>query len=203
MNNNNIIIDKVLDIPLKNEIGDFYMGAYKVINKSNTTEEIILLYCGDIHNIKNVRINSACYSSDIFHCNRCDCHDQLEHAMQYFHKEKNGLIIYLLDHDGRGCGTVNKLKSLQLMDVEGKSTKEAFDSLNLPSDNRDYSAAVTILKDLNINDINLITNNPEKLDYLTNAGIRVNKRIPSIHIRNETISYLLTKQRDFHHWIEV
>jgi GTP cyclohydrolase II len=205
MNNGDIIIvDKVMGVPLTNEVGKFFLGAYKVIsNVNNWGEEIIILYYGNLSDIKNIRINSACYSSDLFHCTRCDCHDQLEDAMKYFANEGNGMIIYFLNHDGRGCGTVNKLKSLLLMDEKKISTKEAFEHMNLPTDNRDYSIAVRILNDLNINNINLLTNNPEKVEFLRKKGITVEKRIPVICVRKETLPYLRTKRKDFNHFIEV
>lgn len=201
--NQNVIIDKVLGVPLKNEMGAFHVGAYKIINIYNIVEEIVLLYCGRISEIENVRINSACYTSDLFHCNRCDCHAQLEESIKYFAKEQNGLILYLLNQDGRSSGTVNKLKSLILMDQERISTRKAFEALGLERDMRDYSSAIAVLKDLHINNINLVTNNPEKIRYLSDGGIRVKRRIPSICMKENLEEYMKSKRRDFGHLIEI
>lgn len=197
------IIDKILNVPLKNEIGDFRVGAYKIVNTSNVVEEIILLYYGEIEKIQNIRINSACYTSDLFHCKRCDCHDQLEDSMKYFIKQKNGMLFYILQHDGRGLGTVNKLKSLLEMDKYKISTKKAFEKLGFNVDNRDYTCIVAILKDLNIDNINLLTNNPDKINWIKENGINVRKRIPLICLRNDVREYLKTKKDDFNHLIEV
>ena len=197
------IIDKVLNIPLKNEIGDFYTGAYKILNSLEKIEEIIILYYGELKNIKNVRINSACYTGDLFHCNRCDCHEQLENAMKYFVEQGNGMLLYILQHDGRGLGTVNKLKSLLEMDQYHLSTKHAFEKLGLDPDERNYSSVVAILNDLGINDINLLTNNPDKIELMNVSGINVVKQIPLICIRDEIKEYLKSKHDDFNHAIEV
>lgn len=196
-----MIVDKVLNVPLFNEMGAFFVGAYK-IKKPQGIEEAIILYHGDIKDIKNVRINSACYTGDLFHCDRCDCNSQLLNAMRYI-LENDGMIIYLLNQDGRGCGTVNKLKTLLLMDNEHLTTKQAFEKLGLNADIRDYSSAVSILKDLNIYDINLITNNPEKIAYLEMEGIHVEKRIPSVSSNPKLREYLKSKQNDFNHIMEL
>lgn len=203
MNKNCVILDKILDVPLENEIGSFFVGAYKILNRQDLIEEVIILYCGELSSIKNVRINSACYTGDLFHCNRCDCNIQMMSSIKLFCSENNGLLIYLLNQDGRGCGTVNKLKSLLLMDQDDLSTKEAFEKLGLEPDKRDYSASVTVLKDLGIDKINLVTNNPEKVEILNANGIKILKRIPSITEKPELIKYLKSKQHDFHHLMEL
>lgn len=194
-----MIVDKVLNVPLINEFGTFFVGAYQILNNQKI-DEAMVLYCGSISEIKNVRINSACYTGDLFHCSRCDCNYQLNSSMNYIARNK-GLIIYLLGQDGRGCGTVNKLKSLLLMDEKRISTKKAFEELGIKVDARDYSIAIAILNDLNINNINLITNNPEKIQYLENEGIHVVKRIPIISSNPKIRDYLISKEKDFGHLI--
>jgi len=196
------IVDKVIDVELKNEIGDFLMGAYQ-ISDNNNISEVIIIYFGSIDMVKNVRINSACYTADIFGCKRCDCNEQLKSTLTYFKKEKNGLLLYLLNQDGMGNGTVKKLKSLKKMDEEVCSTYEAYKKINCIPDLRNYSSVVTILKDLKINEVNLITNNPNKVEFLLSNGINVKSRIPCVSKNKKIIQYLINKKRDFNHIIEL
>lgn len=197
-----VIIDKILNVPLVNEFGSFFVGAYKILTKHNTIIEVPVLYCGDLSSTVNVRVNSACFTGDIFHCRRCDCNYQLIETMKYIQEKDNGLIIYLLNQDGRGCGTVEKIKSLLLMDQEGFTTKQAFEYLNIDVDNREYDVAAIILKDLCIKKINLITNNPVKISALEKEGISVIDRIPSVSQSPDLKQYLNSKIIDFNHMIE-
>lgn len=193
------IIEKVLEVPLINELGDFKVGAYKLQYPNRTLEEIIVLYYNHISEINNVRVNSACYTGDLFHCNRCDCNEQMMHSLEYFITSGNGILLYMLNHDGRGQGTVNKLKTLRQMDINKCSTHDAFLKEGLEPDIRDYSGAVAILKDLGITNINLITNNPYKIEFFKEKGLNILTCIPSISQRQELRDYLISKQVDFRH----
>jgi GTP cyclohydrolase II len=139
-----------------------------------------------------LRIHSECMTGDVFHSNRCDCGQQLDFAMQQVAKE-GGIVIYLRQ-EGRGIGLINKLKAYQLQD-EGLNTAEANLHLGFEADGRTYQDAVTILKDLNIETVNLLTNNPLKVKALQDAGIKVAQRLPIIiEPKAENSFYLSTKK---------
>lgn len=150
-------------------------------------------YQGEI----NVRIHSECLTGDVFGSTRCDCGEQLASSMKYI-EENHGLIIYLRQ-EGRGIGLVNKLKAYNLQD-EGMDTIRANHALGFHADERKYDAAIDILKQLGIDSINLLTNNPDKLDAFENSGIVIHKRIPlMMEIRPENRHYLLTKKHAMGH----
>jgi GTP cyclohydrolase II len=139
-----------------------------------------------------LRIHSECMTGDVFHSNRCDCGQQLDFAMQRAAKE-GGLVIYLRQ-EGRGIGLINKLKAYQLQD-KGLNTAEANLHLGFDADGRTYQDAITILKDLNIETVNLLTNNPLKVKALQNEGITVAQRLPIIiEPKAENSFYLRTKK---------
>lgn len=196
------IIDYVIDVPLTNLLGEFRISAFSV-EVDGKIVELYALSHGIINGVVNVRINSACYTGDLFGCQRCDCNEQMINAMKLFISSGNGLLIYDLSQEGRGIGAVGKLKTLKLMDCEKISTAQAFASLNYDVDPRDYSAAVAILDFFGINEINLISNNPEKINFLKKNGISVVSRIPTVSNMPEVQEYLLSKERDMGHLIRV
>ncbi|MCF8236668.1 MAG: GTP cyclohydrolase II [Saprospiraceae bacterium] len=148
-----------------------------------------------------VRIHSECLTGDLWGSKRCDCGEQLDKAMQIA-SEQGGVIIYLRQ-EGRGIGIINKIKAYILQDA-GLNTIDANIHLGFEADERSYEIAVTILRDLNISGIRLLTNNPEKIDALTQMGIIVKERIPLI-IQPQTgnAEYLRTKQDQMGHMLDL
>ncbi len=139
-----------------------------------------------------VRIHSECMTGDVFASKRCDCGEQLDASLKIA-AEKGGVVIYLRQ-EGRGIGLINKLKAYNLQDA-GLNTVEANTHLGFDVDNRQYECAVFILEDLGISDVELITNNPDKVDALKRSPINVIARIPLViapHADNR--DYLQTKQ---------
>lgn len=193
------ILDKVLDVPLKGEDGrEFMMGSYKT-SHHDVTAEHGLIYKGNIINPKKAilfRINSACYTSDIFGCQRCDCHWQLKKAMDMIHKD-GGLIIYHFHHEGRGFGFTSKLKSLQTL-----SPVDAIFKLYNEFDHRRYYSTVKILNDLGISKIKLITNNPAKQEMLESQNITVTERIPLVTDEQHLHDYMISKKEKLGNIIE-
>lgn len=185
------ILDKILNVPLKDKNGrEFKIGSYKT-SHHDVVAEHGLIYKGKITNPKKAvlfRINSACYTSDIFGCQRCDCHWQLEKAKNMIH-EKGGLIIYHFHHEGRGFGFTNKLRSLQ-----SASPVDAIFKVHNELDHRRYYSTVKILEDLGIKKIKLITNNPEKQKMLESQNIEVVERVPLVTNSKHLQDYLITKK---------
>ncbi|MDR1877414.1 MAG: GTP cyclohydrolase II [Flavobacteriaceae bacterium] len=155
----------------------------------------------DFSKIVNVRIHSECITGDLFHSKRCDCGKQLDAAMKYIHK--NGGILIYLRQEGRNIGIINKLKAYNLQD-NGLNTAEANIELGFPADARDFKLATEILNDLGVKSINLLTNNPEKLKFIEQSNIKLNKRIPlEIYPGKENIDYLKTKKSYFGHFLHL
>lgn len=138
-----------------------------------------------------VRIHSECMTGDVFASKRCDCGEQLHHALERI-QETKGVLIYLRQ-EGRGIGLVNKLKAYQLQDT-GLDTIEANEALGFAADLRTFNEATDILNALGIKRVKLLTNNPDKLQSLVQAGFEVSREPIQIaaHAFNE--GYLNTKK---------
>lgn len=148
-----------------------------------------------------VRLHSGCVTGDIFHSLRCDCHQQLQSALQLVTEVPFGVLVYIPYQEGRGIGLFKKIQAYALQD-QGLDTVDANLAVGSPVDARDYSLACKALLDLGINAIKLLSNNPDKLRALKLHGINVVERIamksePNPHNRQ----YLATKRhRLAHDW---
>lgn len=148
----------------------------------------------------NVRFHSECITGEVFHSKKCECGQQLDAAMKYM-SENGGVIIYLRQ-EGRNIGIINKLRAYALQE-EGFDTVEANLKLGLPADGRNFDIAVEMLNILEISEINLLTNNPDKIRSIENSGIILNSRIPLEIDSNEVNeSYLAKKKIYFGHLLE-
>ena len=124
----------------------------------------------------SVRLHSACLTGDVFGSRRCDCGDQLRLALPQLEQHGGGIILYL-EQEGRGLGLANKIRAYQLQEA-GLDTVDANTVLGFDDDERDYGIAVRMLQLLGCTRVRLLTNNPAKLDGLSNAGIDVSGRVP-------------------------
>lgn len=148
-----------------------------------------------------VRVHSECLTGDALFSLRCDCGFQLEHALQRIASEKRGALVYLRQ-EGRGIGLANKIRAYQLQD-SGVDTVEANARLGFGPDLRDYGLAVAILKDLGVGRLRLLTNNPRKLNALTEGGLVVTERVPIECGRNpHNEDYLSTKAGKLGHLLK-
>lgn len=183
-------------VKMPTDVGTFDMYGFTA---ANTNEEIVVLAKGDIRNLENVRIHSSCLTGDIFHSQRCDCGAQLEASMQYI-DEHGGMIIYL-PQEGRGIGLINKLRAYELIE-QGYDTVTANLALGFDEDLRDYYIAAQILKYFNVEQINLLSNNPSKFEGLKHYGININQRIEVIVPETEhNHNYMETKKIKMGHLI--
>lgn len=145
-----------------------------------------------------VRLHSECLTGDVFGSYRCDCGEQLDHALAEIHR-RGGTLVYLRGHEGRGIGLANKIRAYSLQE-SGADTVEANEQLGLPVDARDYSAAAGILTALGLTRIALLSNNPLKEADLASRGIEVLAMVPAIiPARSENLRYLVTKRDRMHH----
>ncbi len=147
-----------------------------------------------------VRVHSECITGDLFHSKRCDCGEQLDKALQLTAQE-GGIVVYLRQ-EGRGIGLINKLKAYNLQDV-GLNTIDANVHLGLEVDARDYGIAVEMLCALGVKKINLLTNNPEKIEALESSPIEIESRIPLVvEPHDGNLNYLKTKKENMGHLLE-
>jgi GTP cyclohydrolase II len=162
-------------------------------------EEAVVLRLGDMSGPPPlVRIHSECLTGDVFHSLRCDCRAQLELALYGLSEEGRGMIIY--EHqEGRGIGLMNKLRAYQLQDA-GADTVEANEQLGFRADHREYQLPGSILNYFGIREVRLLSNNPDKINALERAGIRVVERVPcQVEPIATTEDYLRTKKEKLGH----
>ncbi len=191
------IIKRQAEAIIPTPYGDFKTIAY-ASSKDEKMPHMVLIHLNtDFSKTANIRVHSECMTGDVFHSQRCECGEQLEWSMEYISKH-TGVIIYLRQ-EGRGIGLINKLHAYVKQD-EGFDTAQANKELGFGYDERTYQDAVTILQDLGINKINLLTNNPDKIQALDNCTISVVSRIPVIIEPGEkNKDYLKTKKEFFGH----
>jgi 3,4-dihydroxy 2-butanone 4-phosphate synthase / GTP cyclohydrolase II len=196
------IIDRTGPVPIRNKYGSFNLHGYLIAAGPRIDIHLALVH-GDLSGVTPTRINSACLTSEIFHDDRCDCAWQLEEALRRFACLGSGLLLYHPTQEGRGIGLMRKLESYLLMD-SGLTTSEAFDALGEPADCRNYGAAVAILEDLGVSKVNLLSNNPQKVKALLDAGIEVTSVDTIIGDHNPSWhAYLQSKADAFGHTISL
>jgi GTP cyclohydrolase II len=196
-------LDFIAQTELPTNIGTLRVRAYR--NPKTNLEPIAI-----ISNIENlhanglsipVRVHDACFTSEVLGSLKCDCKEQLDYAKRYVQKH-GGVLIYL-QQEGRGIGLANKIAAYSLQE-QGLDTVEANRALHLPDDSRDYQDAVAILQDLQCSKIELLTNNPRKIQKLEELGIEITKRLP-IQVPSSSIAqpYLKVKAEQMGHILDI
>lgn len=189
-------LTKQISTKLMTRYGEFNINGYT--DKDN--KEHLALYMGDINDNKPVlcRVHSECLTGDALGSAKCDCGQQYDEAMKRIAKEGRGILLYMRQ-EGRGIGLINKLKAYELQ-RQGMDTVEANIALGFPEDMREYTDAAEILRDLGVNEVKLMTNNPDKINKLKDAGIiiteRVGIQVPHSH---DADFYLRTKKEKMNH----
>lgn len=182
------------------DYGTFKLVAFSESDKDWMPHIALVAENTDISRPVNVRFHSECITGEVFHSRKCECGQQLDAAMEYTQK-KGGIIIYLRQ-EGRNIGIINKLKAYRLQE-EGLDTVEANLQLGLPADGRNFDIAIEILNLLGVTEINLMTNNPEKIKFVEKSNIKFRERIPLKIKPNETNrDYLKVKKNHFGHLLE-
>ncbi|MGB3444870.1 MAG: GTP cyclohydrolase II [Actinophytocola sp.] len=162
-------------------------------------EQVALVYGEVAGTVPLTRLHSECLTGDVFASTRCDCGDQFAAAMRAVAADGAGVIVYLRGHEGRGIGLLAKLEAMRLQE-QGLDTVEANLALGLPVDARDYDVAAEILRDLDVTEVRLLSNNPEKLESLRRNGITVKERVPILVAPNDdNVTYLRTKRERLDH----
>jgi len=149
-----------------------------------------------------VRVHSQCLTGDVLGSLRCDCRNQLSHAMEMIEREGKGVLVYMRQ-EGRGIGLANKLRAYELQD-QGLDTVEANEELGFAADQRDYGIGAQILADLGVHQMRLMTNNPKKMIGLDGYGLRVVERVPiEVGVQDHNLKYLQTKKTKLGHILDM
>jgi len=195
----------VAETKLPTERGFYRVRAYRHANPltGEVTEPVCLVY-GDVEGKSDVpvRVHDACFTSEVLGSLKCDCKQQLELAMDYIKTNAAGGIVCYLQQEGRGIGLANKIAAYAVQE-SGVDTVDANRQLGLPDDTREYAAVQNMLRDLDVQSIQLMTNNPRKIRELECLGIKITGRIPCIvkaNLFNE--GYLAAKERRMSHVLE-
>jgi len=193
------LIKREIGVDMPTEFGHFELIAFRQITTGDTHLALIK-GSWEKDEAVMVRVHSSCVTGDIFGSCRCDCGGQLHKAMQMVEKEGKGVILYMFQ-EGRGIGLINKLKAYKLQEM-GRDTVEANLELGFKMDERDYGVGASILRDLNVSKLRLISNNPKKRAALLGYGLEIVETIP-IEIPSNPYNekYLETKRDKMGHSI--
>jgi GTP cyclohydrolase II len=192
-----ISVEKVAVASLPTQIGEFKIAGYRSLISD---EEFVVLYKGDLRpEVPTlVRIHSQCLTGDVFGSIKCDCGPQLNKTMQLIEAEGRGAIVYQ-QQEGRGIGIINKIRAYALQD-KGADTVEANEKLGFEVDAREYKQCAEILFDLGLCKVRVISNNPDKLAALEDAGLQIVERVPiEVEAREPAAHYLKTKKEKLGH----
>ena len=179
-------------LPLRNQA--WQVSTYPTLNQ----REHVVMKFGSTGTNPLVRIHSECFTGDVLHSQRCDCGDQLELSISLIEASGYGYIIYLRNHEGRGIGLSEKIKAYQLQD-QGMDTVEANIALGHQVDARKWNDAVAVVKKLGLKTLTLLTNNPDKVAAIEEAGITCVQQHLLVEVNRFNEKYLATKESKLGH----
>ena len=182
---------------LPTDVGDFKVHAF---TDSNDLKDHLAISIGDLNVDKPIlsRIHSQCVTGESFFSLRCDCRYQLTESLNQIAKKGLGVIFYL-QQEGRGIGLSNKIRAYNLQD-KGLDTVEANHQLGFEEDERSYETVSAMINFLGIKKIDLMTNNPKKIDALKSFGVIINQRVPlSTDTNKHNKKYISTKIKKLGH----
>ena len=187
------LVERQTTVRLPTAYGEFTAVAFR---ETLTGKHHVALVKGDVAGAENVlvRVHSECLTGDVFHSLRCDCGEQLEHALSRIEEEGSGVLLYLAQ-EGRGIGLLNKLKAYELQE-QGLDTVEANLRLGFAADQREYGIGSQILAELGLTTIRVLTNNPKKISGISGFGLEVVEQVPIRMAPNAENRRYLDAKRD-------
>jgi 3,4-dihydroxy 2-butanone 4-phosphate synthase/GTP cyclohydrolase II len=195
------LIQRVASAKMPTAYGEFTCHAYESVLDGKGYAAMVL---GDVSGKENVlvRVHSQCLTGDVFGSTRCDCGGQLNAALAMIAAAGAGVLLYVMDHEGRGIGLIHKIRAYSLQE-QGRDTVEANRELGFAPDLRDYGLGAQILADLGLTSMRLMTNNPAKYAGLEGYGLSISERVPlETSPTRENIAYLRTKRDRFGHLLQ-
>ena len=169
------LLARYAEAEIPTEYGEFRVFVYR---QDGDEAEHLAVVKGEIRGQEDVlaRVHSECLTGEVLHSLKCDCREQLDLALRRVADAGRGVVLYLRQ-EGRGIGLGNKIRAYALQE-RGADTVEANEQLGFAADLRSYEIAATILADLGVRSVALMTNNPDKVEGLERAGVRVVERVP-------------------------
>jgi 3,4-dihydroxy 2-butanone 4-phosphate synthase / GTP cyclohydrolase II len=195
------LIQRVATAKMPTAYGEFTCHAYESVLDGKGYAAMVM---GEVAGRENVlvRVHSQCLTGDVFGSTRCDCGGQLNAALSTIAVAGAGVLLYVMDHEGRGIGLIHKIRAYSLQE-QGRDTIEANKELGFAPDLRDYGLGAQILADLGITSMRLMTNNPAKYAGLEGYGLSITERVPlETSPTRENIAYLRTKRDRFGHLLQ-
>ncbi|NIM14632.1 MAG: bifunctional 3,4-dihydroxy-2-butanone-4-phosphate synthase/GTP cyclohydrolase II [Candidatus Aminicenantes bacterium] len=195
------LVELEAEANLPTGFGEFIIKAF--VDYINKETHVALVY-GDVSTEEPVlvRVHSQCLTGDAFGSLKCDCGSQLHVALDMIANEGRGVLLYLLNQEGRGIGLVNKIKAYKLQE-NGLDTVEANLRLGFKEDQRDYGIGAQILRSLGLRKLRLLTNNPRKYIALSGYGLQIVERVPmEVEYSKESMSYMKTKKEKMGHLLD-
>jgi 3,4-dihydroxy 2-butanone 4-phosphate synthase / GTP cyclohydrolase II len=192
------LVEQEAEATIPTRWGEFVIKAF--VDEINKETHVAMVY-GDINTDEPilVRVHSQCLTGDTFGSLKCDCGPQLQNAMERIAREGRGVLLYLLNQEGRGIGLVNKIKAYKLQE-QGLDTVEANLKLGFEEDQRDYGIGAQILRILGLKKLKLLSNNPKKFIALSGYGLEIVERVPvEVEYSKESIRYMKTKKEKMGH----
>lgn len=196
-------LEQLAEAPIPTRYGSFSLKVYRWDDPHAhpaLSKEHCALVMGDLRGRRNVpvRVHSECLTSEVFGSLKCDCREQLERAQAEIAKRGFGAVLYLRQ-EGRGIGLANKVRAYALQ-AEGADTVAANEQLHLPVDARNYDVAAAMLRELGVESVEIMTNNPDKVASLKRLGIVIERRVPVLVPATPfSAGYLETKRRLMQH----
>ncbi|MCC2334255.1 GTP cyclohydrolase II [Cellulomonas wangsupingiae] len=185
--------------PMRSAYGDSQLHCFSF--GAHEEENVLCVAVDGYLTSRLVRVQSACYTAEIFRSVDCDCHEQLDQSLQRVH-DQGGVVVYMLA-DGRGAGLLTKIRGLSLNASRGLDTFDAYRELGVEPDPRDYTRIAAVLERLGLHEVKLLTNNPRKVEGLRRHGLVVDRVPLEIPPTTESLPYLATKRQKFGHLLEL